>query len=200
MPLKEYKTSQTIRCKPLTPEGFGPFGTCISAREQLGSSDKSSANYGTAVKLHKVSKIENLFANAPSGTEATPNWNIFRCSPPNHLLQDIDGELHYTAKVLERHPFSSQTFIPMGVDKGNENAYVVICGHKDDEAMPITDQVEAFICRGDQAVTYAPGKFPQLMHRQQKLNMSSSLTSNNRNMARPNDFTRRQSGLCGDDP
>lgn len=123
----------------------------------MGSSDKSSANYGTAVKLHKVSKIENLFANAPSGTEATPNWNIFRCSPPNHLLQDIDGELHYTAKVLERHPFSSQTFIPMGVDKGNENAYVVICGHKDDEAMPITDQVEAFICRGDQAVTYAPG-------------------------------------------
>lgn len=159
MVLQHFQTSQQILCQPLTPEAFAPFGTTLSANEQLSSSTNFSANYGTAVKLHKVSLVENNFSHAPSGQPATANLNIFRCSPPSHLLSTNadDGHVHYTARVLERHPFSSQTFIPMGVNKSNKCAYVVICAHNDERGMPQLSKVEAFLCRGDQAVTYAAG-------------------------------------------
>jgi ureidoglycolate lyase len=157
MPLKTYQTSLQIHCQPLTPESFAPYGTVISANHQLSTSTNSSANYGTAIKLHKVSLIQDDFSMAPSGTPATANWNIFRCSPPIHLMTELDSLTHYKAKVLERHPFSSQTFLPMGVDK-SKDAYVVICARESDGGMPDVENVEAFLCKADQAVTYAAGE------------------------------------------
>lgn len=159
MPLAEYQTSLQVLCEPLTPESFAEYGTVLSTAHQLSTASQASANYGTAIKLHKVSVIENSFHTAPSGRQATANWNIFRCSPPTPLLSqsEADGRLHYRTKVLERHPFSSQTFLPMGVDKGKE-AYVVICGAKLENGMPDVTSVRAFLCKGDQAVTYAPGE------------------------------------------
>lgn len=142
-------------CEPLTPEAFSPFGTIVSAPHQLKTQKSISANYGTAIKLHKVSKIENNFHLASKS--AIANWNIFRCSPPTHLMSKTDDSVTYTAKVLERHPFSSQTFMPMGVDK-SKWAYVVVCAQMDQQTrMPIPSTLKAFICKGDQAVTYAAG-------------------------------------------
>jgi len=129
MVLKTYDTigKPAIVTKPLTPSSFAKFGDIISANHQIGSQEQSSANYGTAIKVHKVSQVENLSTNAPSGKVARANWNIFRCSPPNHLFtKNNDDDLVYLSKVLERHPFSTQTFLPMGCDKEND-AYIVIC-------------------------------------------------------------------------
>lgn len=129
MVLKTYDTTgkTAVVTKPLTPKSFAKFGDIISADHQIGLKEQSSANYGTAVKVHKVAKVINNSSNAKSGVKAQANWNIFRCSPPNHLFQkNSDGNIVYLSKVLERHPYSTQTFLPMGVDK-EKYAYIVIC-------------------------------------------------------------------------
>ncbi|CDK29870.1 unnamed protein product [Kuraishia capsulata CBS 1993] len=143
---------------PLTPESFAPFGSVISADHQVANVASSSANQGTAVKIHKVAPITNNYANAPSGQVATANWNIFRCSPPKHLLStDKTGESRYLSKVLERHPFSTQTFLPLGRSK-EKTAFLVICAETDKRTgLPDESRVHAFTCKGNQSVTYGVG-------------------------------------------
>lgn len=180
MVLKTYDTRDkpVIVTKPLTPKSFADFGDIISADHQIGLKEQSSANYGTAIKVHKVSKINNNSSKANSGVKAQANWNIFRCSPPLHLFQkNSNGETVYLSKVLERHPYSTQTFLPMGVDK-EKDAYIVICAKSRageqtpgprkkfllisftlEDSLPDPDTLEAFICKGNQAVTYGAGEY-----------------------------------------
>jgi ureidoglycolate lyase len=117
-----------VEAKILTPERFAPYGGILSFEDQKGTVEKQSANYGTAVKLFKVSPVVNNYANAKSGKPSTANLNIFHCSPPNHLITSVSGSAsrcRYLSKVLERHPYSTQTFIPMGRNR-REISYMVI--------------------------------------------------------------------------
>jgi ureidoglycolate lyase len=116
-----------VEAKILTPERFAPYGGILSFEDQKGTVEKQAANYGTAVKLFKVSPVVNNYANAKSGKSSTANWNIFHCSPPNHLITSVSGSAsqRYLSKVLERHPYSTQTFIPMGRNC-SEISYMVI--------------------------------------------------------------------------
>ncbi|GME68755.1 hypothetical protein B5S28_g4510 [[Candida] boidinii] len=145
-----------IKAIPLTPESFKEFGAIISADHQVNDAPQSVANQGTALKLHKVAPVTNNYADAPSGTPATANWNIFRCSAPLHLIEknkENDGYL-YTAKVLERHPYTTQTFTPMGKDK-DQIGYLVICAPNDPQTdRPDYKKAKGFICKGNQSVTY----------------------------------------------
>lgn len=124
-----------VVAEPLTPESFAPFGSVISPGH-LGAdaSNTAAANQGTAVKFIGVSHSRSLYATAPSGTLPTQtNWNLFRCSPPRHLFSDEGkpGNRIYLAKVLEQHPYSSQTFLPLGRDP-TKPAYIVIVSLKDE--------------------------------------------------------------------
>ncbi|CAN6669375.1 ureidoglycolate lyase [Trichomonascus vanleenenianus] len=149
-----------IRAKPLTPEAFAPYGGVISSKHQMQTMEVLSANYGTAKKLFKVTPVINNFANCPSGKPSSGNFNMFRCSPPNHLLtynaDGIKNNTKYHSTVLERHPFSTQTFLPMGRDK-NAKAYIVIVAKNRPDGLPDINSLEAFVANGDQAVTYGPG-------------------------------------------
>lgn len=163
MPLKTFETgsSPVILAKPLTPEGFAPYGGVLSADHQIKNVKSSAANYGTAVKIHKVAPIINNYEACPSGQVATANWNIFRCSAPKHLIKDkiSSSSKVYTSKVLERHPYSTQTFLPMGQDLSTKS-YLVIVARTDDsepQKYPDPSQVEAFICKGNQSITYGAG-------------------------------------------
>lgn len=151
MALATLKTSKLIVAEPLTPELFAQFGGVISSAHQLDTAQRSSANYGTATKLFKLSPVENNYAHAPSGKPATANWNLFQCRPPLHLIKDG----RYVSKVLERHPFSTQTFLPMG-RSSDEVAYMVIVAPtlRDKNGLPDLEGVRAFTCKGNQAVTY----------------------------------------------
>lgn len=144
-----------IRAQKLTPDVFAPFGGVLSADDQIKNVESSAANYGTAVKIHKVAPIINNYKDCPSGKEPTANWNIFRCSAPKHLLKNGT----YTSKVLERHPFTTQTFVPMGQDL-HKVSYVVIVAKTDystDQNLPDPNSLQAFVCQGNQSVTYGPG-------------------------------------------
>jgi ureidoglycolate lyase len=65
---------------------------------------------------------------------------------------------------IERHPYTSQTFIPTGLSPSEETFYLVISAPtlKGQTINGIIDppdlsQVEAFVARGDCAVTYEAG-------------------------------------------
>lgn len=151
----------TIIAEPLTPEAFEPYGGVISADHQIKSVKSTAANYGTAVKIHKVAPIVNKFKDCPSGKEASANWNIFRCSfPKKSIVTEGKNELVYMGKVLERHPFSTQTFIPMGLDL-SKNSYLVIVAKNDEDTAPTNlpqpSSIKAFICKGNQSITYGQG-------------------------------------------
>lgn len=157
MPLHTFSTSNanSIVAEPLTPEAFAPYGGVISADHQIKNVQSSAANYGTAVKIHKVAPIVNKYSAAPSGKSSAANWNIFRCSAPKHLILKTAPKT-YTSKVLERHPYSSQTFVPMGQNL-EKWSYIVIVASTDESSLqklPDPSSVKAFICKGNQSVTY----------------------------------------------
>lgn len=159
MYLHTFQTSLgPVKAEPLTPENFQPYGGVLSADEQIKNAQASSANYGTAIKLHKVAPVANNFANCKSGKPAQANWNIFRCSAPKHLISGSKTK-SYKTTVLERHPYSTQTFVPMGqaLDKVS---YLVIVADTDEllaDKLPNPNKIKAFLCRGNQSVTYGAG-------------------------------------------
>lgn len=145
-----------VRAVPLTPELFAPYGGVISADHQIKHVKSLGANYGTAVKIHKVAPITN---NYPASAPATANWNIYRCKAPKHLITHSGAKSTYKLTVLERHPYTTQTFVPMG-ENLDKVAYLVIVAAtdaNDPQKLPEPSQIKAFICKGNQAVTYGVG-------------------------------------------
>lgn len=148
----------SMLAQPLTIKSFEPYGSIVSPDEEISKLDDSAknANQGTAIKLLQVSQIQNGL------DQRTPNWNLFRCFPQPHLKrrmnQDQDGiAVNHAIRVLEKHPYSSQTFIPMGA-QSDEIAYVVVVALEDAETnKPNLSTVRAFLCKGNQAVTYGAG-------------------------------------------
>src|SRR5437667_32879 len=86
------------------------------------------ANQGTALKYNDVTKLVNLYDSAPSRKPGKAVMNMFICSP-RALLADMvpagsiatrvavggqsqkgDTEGLFPVKVLERHPYTTQTF------------------------------------------------------------------------------------------
>ncbi|GEQ67033.1 hypothetical protein JCM33374_g696 [Metschnikowia sp. JCM 33374] len=162
MVLQTFSTSglPAFTAEPLTPEAFAPFGGVISADHQIKNVQSSAANYGTAVKIHNVAPIINNSIECPSGKIASARWNIFRCSAPKHLISSKTGSTKsYQAKVLERHPFSTQTFTPMG-QHSSIASYLVIVAKSDTSTakmLPDVTSLRAFVCKGNQSVTYGAG-------------------------------------------
>ncbi len=56
------------------------------------------------------------------------------------------------AKTLERHPYSSQTFIPIRVAR-----YLVIVAPDKPDGSPDLDEVRCFLANGRQGITYRRG-------------------------------------------
>lgn len=70
----------------------------------------------------------------------------------------------FQCKILERHPYTSQSFIPLGLDPDPENKtssrFLVIVSHTLTSIPgnpPDLENLKAFICSGSQGVTYAAG-------------------------------------------
>lgn len=151
--------SVTVCAEILSIKSFAPFGSIISPQEEVDKVDDSAknANQGTAIKILQVSKNEN-----PNPMGYPPNWNLFRCFPKPHLsttFQATEGATTTThpIHVLEKHPNSSQTFLPMGRPE-NEISYLVVVALEDEASkQPDLSTVKAFLCKGNQAVTYGAG-------------------------------------------
>ena len=114
-----------VTAQRLTAEAFAPFGQVIPIRvPSLGR------------RAH-VAALENR------RTAATPSLAVSRLSPV---------PLPIRAMALERHPFSSQTFVPTDLGR-----YVVAVCPADPDGEPVVERLLAFVADVTQGVNYAPG-------------------------------------------
>ncbi|KAF8160795.1 allantoicase [Crassisporium funariophilum] len=144
----------TIPVVPLTLEAFSSFGQVIQAFNHDTTPEGikvTPANGGTANKFHKLSLLNSSY---PSGSGATTGISIYRCQP----LEDVvDGVT--VLKTLERHPFTSQAFIPMGSgdrhglpDPGD--SYLVVVAHNGSDDKPDMQTLKAFLATSAQGISY----------------------------------------------
>lgn len=110
-----------LTARPLTAEAFAPFGEVLEAPATPGRAyfDRALANRRPAVP---------------------PSLSI--------ALKEPLAALPLRSAVMERHPFSSQSFIPL--DAGRWLAVVA----PDAGGGPDMARALAFLARGDQGVTY----------------------------------------------
>ncbi|OAA66633.1 ureidoglycolate hydrolase [Niveomyces insectorum RCEF 264] len=146
-----------------------------------------SANQGSAIKYQHVSALADRYASlhAPSGRPSAPVANMFVCAARTLLSSEVKGKIAGTGTgkttptpppsgglfpvtILERHPFTTQTFVPLPGHNSREAArYLVVVaptvaedGGNDRTSTtgpPDVRGLRAFVARGDQAVTYGAG-------------------------------------------
>ncbi|KAG7286385.1 hypothetical protein NEMBOFW57_008694 [Staphylotrichum longicolle] len=165
-----------------------------------------SANQGSAIKYQHVSRQINLYDQAPSGRPAPAVMSMFVCAArargPSQTLVPARARVPTPASapartpaaqlpstfpvtVLERHPFTTQTFLPLTADPTTH--YLVIVAptlppstsdHTEDAALPVPTtlpasadyprplpgsgmpdlrRLRAFVASATQAVTYGAG-------------------------------------------
>ncbi|KAH7401308.1 ureidoglycolate hydrolase-like protein [Pyrenochaeta sp. MPI-SDFR-AT-0127] len=121
----------------------------LPIHDRIPSPDAVSANQGFATKYLDVTHMSNLYSLAPSKKPARAVMNMFVCKPrelrphePSMSLPsswgdlDIDDDADENGNferelldvaILERHPFTTQTFIPMGLSPQDRHTqYLVI--------------------------------------------------------------------------
>lgn len=187
-----------IPVEPLTADAFHPFGAVIpnphpslspstlNVEKQL-PENGSIANQNTAIKYSHVTLLSDLYTLSRR-PKALPSVSLFSCYPRT-LVEDVEYEttpgtkdLSFDVRILERHPFTSQTFVPLGLSSSStDTCYLVIAApdspptkpnalhslrsalgrdrRKLDSSVdpPDLSKMCAFLARGDQAVTYGPG-------------------------------------------
>ncbi|KIX01378.1 uncharacterized protein Z518_09103 [Rhinocladiella mackenziei CBS 650.93] len=186
---------QLISPGPLTPSSFSAFGTAISApfSASLNNVPKSIpqpihsphqptavfANQNSALKTSPISQFANNYPPAKPGDHAasTPQMSMFSCFPRNISGVGIErtdtGKMVFKVSILERHPYTTQTFSPLGLSASDRStAFLIIVAPSLSSPATATtatgrtvgisnppdlSQLKAFVARGDQAVTYGPG-------------------------------------------
>lgn len=145
---------------PLTPEAFAPFGKVIQAYADHNAAPRGTkitpANQGTASKFHKLALVSSSYAE---GDGATAGISVYRCDP-----LPSGGNSGWEVKVLERHPFTTQAFIPMGgagsLGKAGDglespgDAYLVVVAKNDDKGNPDLKTLRAFAATAAQGIMY----------------------------------------------
>lgn len=113
-----------IIIEPLTSTAFAPFGDVISIPSAYGRQYYSDA-------------LGNL------RTDAKPDLSVTTLGATQSLPLDVHS--------MERHEFSSQTFIPLTAS----HWLIVVAPHTAD-GKPDTDKTKAFLGTGKQGITYRP--------------------------------------------
>lgn len=182
----------TVDVQKLCQQGFAGFGTVIenlasgiTPRADLQHIPEGAvpANQGTAFKYQNVTELLDCYASAPSSVPSRAVMNMFVCAPRQlQGSQDTPGLDYLALEILERHPFTTQTFIPLGLSPADDDGsrYLIIVAPSlepspGDQSPPVADaataangclpgrclpdltKIKAFIATGAQAVTYGAG-------------------------------------------
>lgn len=173
-----------VIAEPLSQQAFAPFGHAIAnVRPNVHPSafaanahslppNAESANQGSAIKYSDVSRIRNLYGQSPSG-RSEPKMSMFVCAARTLATTAAAPHGEFNVRVLERHPFTTQTFTPVA---SSASAYLVIVAPslapgEQDRGLPVPDdhddlpgrglpdlkRLRAFVATGAQAVTYGAG-------------------------------------------
>ncbi|KAK3621460.1 hypothetical protein LTR56_022793 [Elasticomyces elasticus] len=114
-------SSRVIRAEAIDPAIFAPFGDVIQNPATHGgvpNLQKIDANQGSATKWMNVTSMRNWYGSAQSRKPAEIATNMFVCKP-----RQLDSR---NVRILERHPYTPQTFVPLGVDRSANTCYLVV--------------------------------------------------------------------------
>lgn len=125
----------TVPAQALSAEAYQEYGAVIAVRPGLASIE---ANLGTARRFNHLASLENLRPQT-----GKLNLSIYRCQPSTKF----PFEVH----LLERHPLSTQIFIPM---VGAKRYLLIVCLGGD---RPDFKTLRAFVAPGSQGISYRPG-------------------------------------------
>lgn len=184
-PTRILNESTTIFPEALEQSRFAPFGSVINSPlpPSLNSlpdnktwsyvspeglqSNPVIANQSTALKYAPIALTRNDYPSAPSGHPGQPLQSLFACFP-----RKLREGKYFDVQLLERHPYTTQTFTPLGLSPGSETCYLVIVApllststdalsDKGEQTKiqrpPSLQELRAFIGHGGQAVTYGEG-------------------------------------------
>ncbi|KAJ5328919.1 hypothetical protein N7452_009309 [Penicillium brevicompactum] len=175
----------------LTPEPLTPWSPPLP-RELSVATEPSSlpphnptpvlANQNSALKYSPISPLLDRYNGSPSGKPSEARMTMFCCFP--RKLRSISSgpseKEAFDVRILERHPFTNQTFIPVDLsahskvgDGEDEPLFLVVVAPtlkgqtitaKNEQGETVTIQdppdlknIKAFVARGGQAVTYGVG-------------------------------------------
>ncbi|CUS07638.1 unnamed protein product [Tuber aestivum] len=143
--------STIITAKPITCDGFLAYGQVIGIPESGSILEAQAkpvpANQGSAKKYPGVASYDTTPRDRhPSDTKIS----IFVSKPRTEVPGQFD------LRVMERHPHSSQLFIPMGVKEEEGFRYLVVVSPPGDPK-PRIENAEAFLVHGKQGVSYGVG-------------------------------------------
>jgi ureidoglycolate lyase len=158
-----------VPIEPLTSQSFAPFGSVLQNPATSGAAIKAEqANQGSATKYADITGIENYYHLSENGRPSRLAVSMFVCSP-RRLRQDSLLDIN----ILERHPYTTQTFVPLGLAcNSTEARYLVIVAptlatkSKQPSAstslpkgrgLPDVSRLRVFLASGHQAVTYGAG-------------------------------------------
>ncbi|KHN99430.1 Ureidoglycolate hydrolase [Metarhizium album ARSEF 1941] len=171
-----------VAAAALTEEAFQPYGDVISnprpdvhpsafsSRSASLPANAVSANQGFAIQYRNVSRVRNLYGQSPSG-RADAVMSMFVCSARGLSPLSATHD-KFTVRLLERHPFTTQTFAPVA---SSARRYLVVVAPSlppsgadrhlpapeadglPGRGLPHLKALRAFVATDAQAVTYAPG-------------------------------------------
>ncbi|GAA5837510.1 hypothetical protein JCM11251_002125 [Rhodosporidiobolus azoricus] len=146
---------------PLTPSAFAPYGSVIQSYADERSAPKEikikTVNFGTARKFNHLAPVS--FVRPPSSRlpvgaeEGQVNFCVFR-SEPQPGVRNALGKRTWEVKVLERHEFSSQAFVPMGGEGAGR--YLVLVALAGTDGTPDLSTLRAFLASASQGISYGP--------------------------------------------
>ncbi|KAI4127983.1 MAG: hypothetical protein LQ338_002950 [Usnochroma carphineum] len=179
MPTSILSPALNIHPTPLTQSTFSPFGTVIESPLAASTSTFPSpvpktpnvvpANQDTALKYLDVTHMRDLYTSAPSKIPSKAVMNMFSCFPRAVSLSTVNQtrRLLFDVKILERHPYTTQTFIPLSPPSSPsapqaQARYLVIvaptlAASSHPMGLPDLNKTQAFWAQKEQAVTYGAG-------------------------------------------
>ena len=116
---------------PLSSEAFSAYGDVI---EVSSTSKHFSINEGHTERYHDLAQVD------VTKDQGRPLISIFRANPL---------AMPHEIRVMERHPLSSQAFIPLG-----QQPYLVVVAAKGEF---IANKMKAFLAQANQGVNYHAG-------------------------------------------
>ena len=96
---------------PISSEAFAPFGHIIRAYPNS-STRPAGTKFQTSPdgKVKEYGRLSDIVQSYPVSTGAVTGISVFRATPRAGLVR---GKV-FDVRSMERHPYTSQAFIPMG--------------------------------------------------------------------------------------
>ncbi len=120
-------SSRLIPVTNLKSTDFASFGQVIqNPATHAGQPDLQHivANQGSATKWLDITSMTNHYPLARSKNAAKVSMTMFVCKP--RALKQQDGKQVFPVEILERHPFTPQTFIPLGLSAEARSTYYLV--------------------------------------------------------------------------